>query len=174
MRRWDGDGEFDCDIVGESFYQSALEQLAGGRSGESVEIECEAVLRPDNQNSHDANAVAVEIGGAVVGHLSRDSAAAYRRLLRTMGMDDEAIACDALIIGGWQRRGGSGHFGVKLDFNGELEGGWQPAHRPSRWNDGHEADNPPPMTDDEHAAGQWIAALLVCFLAVVVFLATRP
>jgi hypothetical protein len=65
------------EVVGESFYQAALWQIVGGFTRERVREPCRAVLVPEPTNPHDANAVQVIVAGQLVGHLSRQDAAAY-------------------------------------------------------------------------------------------------
>jgi hypothetical protein len=63
----------ELDIVGESFRQAAIRGLWAGR-----EMTFAAILIPESDNSHDRNAVRVEIGGVHVGYLSRNTAKEYR------------------------------------------------------------------------------------------------
>lgn len=63
----------DLDIVGESFSQDAIEKFWTGS-----DVTLDAVLIPENDNPHDRMAVRVEIEGAQVGHLSRETARQYR------------------------------------------------------------------------------------------------
>lgn len=62
-------GEHIVDIVGESFYRDALDEL--GRTGRKDFL---AALVPDPANPYDRNAVKVVIEGRHVGHLSREMA----------------------------------------------------------------------------------------------------
>lgn len=114
--RWRGDDSFEVAIVGESFYQDVLEELAGGRSDASADLECEALLVPETDNPYDVNAVGIYIEGRKVGHMDRRGAAAYRRLLKKVGQPLAQISCYAKIVGGWERRDDAGHFGVMLDI----------------------------------------------------------
>ncbi len=107
-----GDGTCDFEIVGEASYQDALEQIAG-RSDESAEHECRALLLADVENPFDDNAVRVTISGLTVGYVPRGDAPEVRALIHEHG----PLECDALIVGGWDRGArGSGHFGVRLDM----------------------------------------------------------
>jgi hypothetical protein len=67
-------------------------------------------------NAYDPNAVMVQIGGSVVGYLSRADAVAYQPVLeavRRMGF--QAFGCHASLTGGWDRGAGDrGSFGVVL------------------------------------------------------------
>lgn len=115
------DGSFDYDVVGESFYQPALDLICGGKTDDGHEHECSAVLVCEDDNPHDPNAIAVMISGRKVGHLPRSEAAAFRQLLRRHGIENLPVRCDALVIGGWKRgRGDEGHYGVKLDIHDEA------------------------------------------------------
>ena len=110
----------DFKVVGTSHYQKALERLAGGRSSKSADVEVMAALLPEDDNPHDPKAVRVEIEGRAVGHLDRDSARAFRRLLLKRG--EQGILCPARIVGGWDKGGGDrGHFGVRLEWNEDGE-----------------------------------------------------
>lgn len=110
----DGDGSFEFDIVGESHYQDALDAICGGKCEEGHELECVALLRREPHNKHDPNAIAVMINGRKVGHLSRTDARAISQLLDRRGLKE--FTADAMIVGGWTRRSGDGHYGVKLDL----------------------------------------------------------
>lgn len=112
-----GPKEYACEIVGESHYQDHLEQLAGGRSRESAEVNRKAVLYLDNDNPHDRKAVAIYIDGLLVGYLPRDFARGYRAQLKRKKTPHANLTCDARIVGGWDRGGDNrGHFGVRLDL----------------------------------------------------------
>jgi hypothetical protein len=86
---WSGYGYLG--VVGESQYQSALQQIA--RRGRL----CEATLIPEPENPFDANAVVVKIQGEVVGYLPRSHARRYQRRLVTL---TEPHRCPAKLIGG--------------------------------------------------------------------------
>jgi hypothetical protein len=107
-----GDGGYEYEIVGESHYQDALEQIAG-RSDESAEHICVALLQADRGNVHDENAVKVAISGMTVGYIPRSDAPLLRQMVEASG----ALRCRAMIVGGWDRGvRGKGHFGVHLDM----------------------------------------------------------
>ena len=77
-----GPGTYSIDIVGESHYQEALEDICGGRSEESAQEYVEATLVLDDDNPYDDKAVRVDIEGETVGHLDRPTARAYRERLK--------------------------------------------------------------------------------------------
>jgi hypothetical protein len=113
----EGTGEYEFEVVGESFYQDALESICGGRTEESAEHECLAHLICEPENPYDRNAVAVVIDGQKVAHLSREAALAWQEQLRKRGLAGRTMTCDAVIVGGWDYGArGRGHFGVKLDL----------------------------------------------------------
>jgi hypothetical protein len=104
-------GTFAVDVVGESFYQDALEAIAGRRTEHGWNLPARAVLVCENTNPHDPKAVRVEISDQLVGYLSRDRARKHRQRY-----GQRTVHCAALIVGGWDRDGATGHFGVKLDL----------------------------------------------------------
>ena len=70
-----GDGRYAFEIVGESHYQDALDEIAGGKvEGGSHELNVMATLGTMNDNPHDPMAVMVAIDGKCVGYLSRANA----------------------------------------------------------------------------------------------------
>ena len=111
------DGRVDLDVVGESYRQENLWQLAGGRRNrkERVRVAVCAVLVPEADNPYDSNAVSVWVDGLKVGYLSRDDARRYRpglvALQREHGMP---IALQGVIAGGGIRENGPGLLGVFL------------------------------------------------------------
>ncbi|WP_366928655.1 HIRAN domain-containing protein [Paracoccus saliphilus] len=121
MRRISGPGDYEFDIVGESHYQAELTSLAGPKTEEGVELECDAVLMAEPSNPYDANAVAVLIEDKKVGYLSRADAARWTTQLDRMGWVGERVLVEALIVGGWLRKRrvkvDEGSFGVKLDLD---------------------------------------------------------
>jgi hypothetical protein len=78
---WEGRGDFEFEVVGESHYQATLAALAGPHRAESAEKPCRAVLVLEDTNAHDPKAVCVQIEGKKVGYLARKDARSYRRRL---------------------------------------------------------------------------------------------
>ena len=112
-----GDGSFALEIVGESFYQDALENITGGKTEDGHEMEVEALLNYDDDNPYDNKAIAVSVEGEIVGYLSRKLARQFRDRMEETGCPGESAVCKALIVGGWDRgNGDEGHFGVRLDL----------------------------------------------------------
>ena len=65
-----GDGDYETSIAGVTHYQKNLKAVYKKlRDGENGWCYTKAILRPDNKNKYDANAVAVEISGKLVGYL---------------------------------------------------------------------------------------------------------
>lgn len=113
-----GAGNFLVDVAGESFYEESFAALCGERTIEGIRIEVRAQLILEDENPHDKRAVRVTIQGHPVGHLSRDDARAFRRLVRYGSLSKhEVFECAGLICGGWDRgEGDIGNFGVRLDL----------------------------------------------------------
>lgn len=108
-----GPGLFEFEIVGESYYQDALDMICGGKRPGGHRREARALLVPENDNPHDDQAVSVIIESQRVGYLSRRHA----RELRAQSDGDVAWTVAAVIVGGWYEADGSeGHYGVKLDL----------------------------------------------------------
>lgn len=105
----------EVEVVGESYYQPALERAAGGRNEWSAREPVDAMLVPEFHNPTDKNAIAVYVDGAVVGHLSRRIAPSYRPVVeRAWGMGF-VLTCGAVVVGGWDRGGDDrGSFGIVL------------------------------------------------------------
>jgi len=114
---WDGKGDFEFEIVGESHYQNVLASLAGEHGTESAEAQHKAILVMEDANPHDPKAVAVLISGKTVGYLAREDSRSYRRRLGQKRLSGVNATCDAIVVGGGTRRNGEKLFyGVKLDI----------------------------------------------------------
>lgn len=114
---WPQRGEYEFEVVGESFYQPALRALAGDHGDDAANLETTAVVVPDDNNPHDNKAVKVLIDGHHVGHLSRDDARSYRRRLAAKKQGMVAAQCGALVMGGFIGRDGErASYGVRLDM----------------------------------------------------------
>lgn len=110
-------GAFSLPIVGEASYQEALLFICGGKTTESANRICDAVLIFENTNPHDSNAIRVDIQGMTVGYLSREHAKQFRRQWKQEGLPEVPATCRAIIKGGWYRGPqDEGHFGVCLDI----------------------------------------------------------
>lgn len=113
-----GLSKYRIDVAGESFYDDSFKELCGERTIEGIRIEATARLTLCDDNPHDKYAVRVTINGYPVGHLSREDARAFRRLVRYGSLaEHEEFECAAVIRGGWDRgEGDVGNFGVRLDL----------------------------------------------------------
>ena len=78
-----GQGSMVFDIVGESFHASAIASLVGGFPRRDSEVEAVHVAQivPEPNNPHEKNALSIRINGMVVGYISRDEVAAYRKAI---------------------------------------------------------------------------------------------
>lgn len=121
------------EAVGESHYQEALSQVCGGKTPDGHQHLCVAALVPEPDNPYDANAVGVHVDSLKVAHLSREDAAAYQPVLARLAAKRMVGACNAMIVGGWNRGGGDeGHFGIRLDL------------APPQWAHPDDPEPPPP------------------------------
>jgi hypothetical protein len=115
------EGEEFVHVVGVSHYQPALTSITGRPAGEEVRFETRATLVPEPDNPHDPNAVAVHIGGQLVGYLARDEAPRWKEIVDTLAAHDHLAACEVMIAG----RGpdsGTSNLGVFLRLPTPTEG----------------------------------------------------
>lgn len=110
--------DYPYDVVGESSYQRELLHICGGKTEDGHYLETRAVLRPEQSNPHDKNAVAVHISGRKIGYLSRKDAIRWNKHLAEIGRPGADATVYGMITGGWLRRNGravdEGNFGVRL------------------------------------------------------------
>lgn len=104
-------------VVGEAEHQEALEVAAGGRTWHGAAIPLvTATLRRSADDVRRPRAVAVEIGGMVVGHLPTEDAPEYEEFLDESAQTGHPTTARARITGGWDRGPkGRGWFGLELD-----------------------------------------------------------
>jgi hypothetical protein len=70
------------EVVGESQYMADIRHVVGqAHDPDGTDHDFDALLVPEPQNSHDPNAVAVQIEGRTVGYLGREDAARYSSVL---------------------------------------------------------------------------------------------
>ncbi|MCO4262507.1 HIRAN domain-containing protein [Pseudarthrobacter sp. MDT3-26] len=74
------DSWHNFDVVGEAYREAQVTAALGRRPRLDEEIEdvFEALLVPEPDNPHDANAVSVRVNGHVIGYLDREAAQVYR------------------------------------------------------------------------------------------------
>jgi len=98
----DADLDFNVETVGESFYKPAFKRLFRAELAEDdeQEVQCEAVLRLEPDNPHDAQAVGVYIRGKKVAHLDRSTARDYRKLPKTKESGGERSVPAEVYLGG--------------------------------------------------------------------------
>lgn len=98
--------------MGESHYQPALRKTweANNQSGRSRRVDCYAILQPQPNNPHDANAVGVvAVPGGLAGYLSRDNAerwhavvaAAWEREGKPVAVPARIVTRDGDLFGIW-------------------------------------------------------------------------
>jgi len=109
-----GGGTFKMHVVGTSQHQQMLENLCGERTSAGAHSYSAALLTPQPRNRYDRQAVAVTIHGIEVGHLERDTARDFLDALHEQRFAD--AACEAVIVGGWNRGGDNwGYYEVRLN-----------------------------------------------------------
>jgi hypothetical protein len=113
-------GWFKTDVVGESHYQPHIRSVYGRHETKGADPLAEQIrqwaaargvslkgfvvvyarLILEDENPYDRKAVRVEVDGGTVGHLSREDAREYRRLLQKAGKPRAIGICKARIRGG--------------------------------------------------------------------------
>lgn len=96
------------EVVGESFYHAQLVRVTGGQPFEQEPMRVSAWLATEPHSPlYGPNAVAVWIGGGVVGYLQRERAAFWAPLLQVYGQRYGCLcACNATITGGGKAEDG--------------------------------------------------------------------
>jgi HIRAN domain len=112
-------GYEELEVVGEASYQDTLWSLCGGSLGDRIRHDIVAVLIPEPDNPHDANAIAVHSeDGRPVGYLPRQVAAQYCSGIRQlMSQGGDHVALRGVIAGGGYRADGPGRLGVWLSHD---------------------------------------------------------
>jgi hypothetical protein len=110
-----GNRQFDLEVKGESHYQEAIRAALKANNGSRFVV---ATLVLEDDNPYDRNAVAVEVNGGKVGHLSREAALLYREQLKLAGKPRVAATCRAKIAGGSADKPS---YGIWLDIPVERE-----------------------------------------------------
>ena len=112
-----GVGDYELEVVGESYYQNSFEEICGPRTDESVDLIVDAHLVPEPKNPHDPFAVRIDVQGKKVGYLPRETAKDYTILLKALKIPiTTTLLVSGNIRGGWVRKGRKGNYGIWLDF----------------------------------------------------------
>ena len=115
------DDEYSFEVVGESHRQDVFDEICGGKCDEGYELEVIAQLMLIEDNPYDANAGGVFLNGRLAAYVPRDFAPKIRADILRLKLGDQPIACNAIIVGGWDRGDGDeGHFGLKLSLADPL------------------------------------------------------
>jgi hypothetical protein len=92
---------FTVAIVGESYRQTALREISGGRRRRGEEVIFDAVVYAEPSNPYDPCAIRVEDGqGRHIGYLAKEDAAAYQSLFTALRAESRVGTCRAKLIGG--------------------------------------------------------------------------
>jgi hypothetical protein len=106
------DGPVELEIVGESYRQETLAEIAGPKDWEGKWHHVGVTLRCDPRNEYDQNAVRVEVMGQLVGYVARSTAEHLSPAVQRLA--GGALEANGLIVGGWKRPGDEGHFGIRV------------------------------------------------------------
>lgn len=118
---WDSTGMFKVAVVGTSYYREQIAAIAQNPPEVHALVTCLAYLVPDNQNSHDRNAVRVVIEGQTVGHLAADYAKIYRSYINELPSHIKHISVAAAITNGLTTRDKKYEYTIELDIPDSLK-----------------------------------------------------
>jgi hypothetical protein len=115
---WSSLGDFEFEVVGESYYQKNLKVIAGSHGKQSAETAVVATLVPLDDNKFDKNAVQIVVADSLVGYLTREDAPRFRRRLSACKLGSTTVTtCDALVVGGFIKKNGErANYGIQLDI----------------------------------------------------------
>lgn len=108
-----GVGEF-VEVVGESHYQANLQMARSNAVKNDGRLMFWAVIEPENDNPHDANAVTIKFNGNKLGYLNKGDAKLFRSSHADAISRNQPIVARARLTGGTK---GKPNIGVMLDFN---------------------------------------------------------
>lgn len=110
---------FTVAIVGESYRQTALREISGGRRRRGEEVIFDAVVYAEPSNPYDPNAIRVDDAqGRQIGYLAKEDAAAYQLLFTALRAESRVGTCRAMLIGGTPTKPS---LGVILDLEEHSE-----------------------------------------------------
>ena len=116
------DSFYRYEIHGEAHHSAEIQAFVGGPYDAPIYYHTNALIAREPDNAYDPNAIAVYIGGAVVGYAPRSDAAAFgAELIAIVGPGPGAVQCRALISGGFPREGEPLRYWVSLDVARPLE-----------------------------------------------------
>jgi hypothetical protein len=98
-------GTSRLEVVGESHYQNELRSVVAAQGREVT-----ALLVPEPDNPHDANAVSIWVSGQRVGYLQRDDARSMHGPIAALIMENGPVAVAGRIVGGESGRPSYGIF----------------------------------------------------------------
>lgn len=99
-------------VVGESYRQELLAQIAGPREADGKQHYVGVTLRCEPGNPHDTNAIRVEVMGQHVAFIARVQAAALSAAMqqRCGGV----IEAHGMVVGGWDDGATTGYYGIRV------------------------------------------------------------
>ena len=79
-----------------------------------------AILSLEPENPHDPYAIAVRVAGETIGYIKKSDTDRFHKSFEKFGVASD-VQCKAKIVGGWDRGGDTGSFGVRLDIDFPIE-----------------------------------------------------
>lgn len=116
-----GNGDFDVEVVGTSVCRRDIADVARNPPGERAVVMALASLEREPSNAHDANAVAVKVGGRPIGHLRASLSRALASSWPMHGQRHCVLWAVASILGGLEVAGTQYAYTVCLDIDGDWQ-----------------------------------------------------
>lgn len=111
-------GAFGLRVVGTFYYQEALHDLYGPRRPDGVKIADEGELVTEDENPFDPNAIALVVGGQLLGYLARENAILFRQAMADARIIAGRFPVHLLVTGGVSTSEGRlAQFLVHLDLH---------------------------------------------------------
>jgi hypothetical protein len=109
-----GSGLYGFEIHGESYHTDAIRAVVGGPYDAPFYFRTVAAVARERGNPYDPNAVAVSLGGRLVGYVPREKARSFGKELDALGIDTSAqcraeVAGNVAGLGGWM-------YSIRLDI----------------------------------------------------------
>jgi hypothetical protein len=109
-------GRRDLPIAGTSHRQEVLSRIAGDALRRREHVAFTALIVPEPDNPHDANAIAVVAEGrGPIGYFGRRDALRYKEMAEELMARDAVGVCEAFLTGGWDDEA---TIGVRLEIEG--------------------------------------------------------
>ena len=110
-----GGGFYDYELHGEDHHVAEISAIVGGPYDGAIYFRTNVLVAPEPANAYDPNAVAIYLGGKIVGYVPKDDASAFGAEMAAI-LGPGAAQCRAEVSTGAARAGQLLQYRVKLDI----------------------------------------------------------